>query len=270
MPLSRQCPQRILKALLIFLFCAATCHGDIYDVETLPLLRTKRYSMGPYEKLLVYSAPRTGSSLVYNVLRFLFEQEDHLLAPHHLFDRSRTVLKTHLSKEFNLLQNEQAIYIVTIRDPIAAGLSMIRVCTPPIKSYQRWCKGLIYGQAERLSYAEKKQMGGCEVRFLKYEQFDRNLESLFDFVEKTFSLTILEADKEIMRAGYKKENIYANTLHLPDFTEFLPISGFHGQHVSLERYNPPQEILEWFNLYLLDVLPLFQRHGYFNSIQSER
>jgi hypothetical protein len=258
--------RRIFQALLIFSFS----HVEGYlDVETLPGLRTKRYSTGTYDKVLVYSAPRTGSSLVYNVLRFLFERGQYLSQPHNAFHPGCLVLKTHLFKQMDQLKNENVLYIVTLRDPIEASISFYRIGMPPVKNLQLWCKGLMEAQAERLRSAERKKEEGFDVFFLKHEDFTKDLDFLFDFIEKTFSISIEEADKTIMRAGYSRENIYANTLALSDFTKFLPLSGFHGQHIALERFIPPDNIRSWLNGYFLDVLPLFQKYGYSVEILSK-
>ena len=82
--------------LLFFIFWGVVCpvHA-VFDVETLPRLRTRRYSIEPYQKIVVFSASRTGSSLTYNVLKFLFEKEKNFRHPHNAFDLGCQVLKTH-------------------------------------------------------------------------------------------------------------------------------------------------------------------------------
>ena len=91
---------------------------DTFDVETLPCFRTKQYCMGPYKKIIVFSAPRTGSSLAYNIFRFLFEDESKIFSHHNDFNQNRLVLKTHKFTELARVEEKDVLYIFTIRNPL--------------------------------------------------------------------------------------------------------------------------------------------------------
>ena len=68
-----------------------------------------------------------------------------------------------------------------------------------------------------------------------------------------------------MRIGYSKENIKACTKNLKDFEEYLPISGFHGDHIVTGRYTPPADFLYWLNINLSCVQGVFKNYGYFSN-----
>jgi hypothetical protein len=251
------------KLLFLFFFMSLFC--DVYgalDVETLPTLRTKQYPMGPYGKIMVFSAPRTGSSLIYNVFRFLFENEENLLHRHDEFHPAYSVLKTHRKRDAEKFQNENVLFIIPIRNPLHAGISTYRIRPTPIDDMEKFCKRTINRQVNHIALAEKMKQAGRNVLFIKYEDFEGNIDSIFDFIERELSLSISDMDKAIIKSGYSKENIYSCINTLPDFSKYLPISGFHGKHVILEKYTPPESLTYWLNHYLQMANPVFMNYGY--------
>lgn len=250
----------------LLLFCAVItmgCHAlEMLDVETLPMLRTQQYSMGPHRKVVVFSAPRTGSTLVYNILRFLFEDAENFSRSHNAFSRSNLVLKTHRFNQTKMLRGNNILYIVPIRDPLEASISTYRILPQLPSDLQNWCKWVVRNQADHLVYAEKRKEAGHDVVFIKYEDFEGNLDYLIRFIENYFSLSISDFDKNTMLVGYSKENVYRNIRGLADFREYLPISGFHGKHVVSEKISPPDDVLYWLNQYLQENSSIFKKYGY--------
>jgi hypothetical protein len=239
---------------------------ETLDVETLPSLRSQQYSMGPYKKIVVFSAPRTGSSLIYNVFRFLFEEDSKIYLEHHCFENGRCVLKTHRYAEADSLENEEnVLYVFTIRNPFSASVSNYRICSRKIFNKRTYAEKLVNRHLDTLLFSENKESTGKKVLRLYYEDFADNVNVLFDFIEYHFSLTISDEDKYLMRLGYSRENISRCTAHLADFNQFLPRSGFHGQHVSLEEYSPPKEFLYWLEKCVDNVKIYFEKYGYFSE-----
>jgi len=234
------------------------------DVEKLPVYRSSQQPSA-FNKIVIFSAPRTGSSLVYNVFRFLFEDDSKLFSPHDVFDLSRKVLKIHRTHEIERLDDENVLYVFTIRNPVGACLSNYRICTREISNVKEFAEEVISRQADTLHCAEKLISKGKYVLFFNYENFTPNLTSFLEQLENQFTLSIPLEDKMLMLEGYSKENIYSCTKKLTNFAEYLPISGFHGDHVSLVKYKSPEEFVYWINYYLESVKPLFQRHGYFQD-----
>ena len=251
--------------LLPLLLIQLTLLAESFNVETLPYLRTREYPKQPYDKIVVFSASRTGSSLVYNIFRFLFEKEEFLSSPHNEFLLSRSVLKTHKIPEIEILKQtkENILYIIPIRDPLQASISIYRIQTGSIKNMQTLCKTLINRQVQYLNYIESLKKAGYSIAIIRYEDVEKDsCHHLFNFITNHFFLSISEQDMQMIKDGYSKENIYANIQLFSDFREVLPLSGFHGKHVSLEKFNPPKELLYWLNYYLEDFKPLFKSYGY--------
>ena len=257
--------RRFYLFLWVLIFVSSRDCGayEIFDIETLPSFRSKQYSLEPYKKVIVFSASRTGSSLVYNVLRFVFESEGNLFCSHNEFNQRCSVLKTHKFSDLNLLEEKNVLYVITVRNPVDAIISNYRICPCVIVNIREFVEELICRHKECLLFAESMQNEGHNVVFIKYEEFEDNLDFIFNFIEDRFLIELADLDKILMSQGYAKENIYFSTKGFSDFKQYLPVSGFHGKHVTLEKYTPPAELLYWLNLYLPDIAPAFKKYGYF-------
>jgi|GEM_PF-2353374 hypothetical protein len=251
------------KLILFCVIIAMSCHAlEFLDVETLPILRTKQYSMGSHRKVVIFSAPRTGSTLVYNIFRFLFEDHKNFSQSHNVFSQNNLVLKTHRFNQPKTLRGNNILYVVPIRDPLETSISTYRIRAQLPANLQNWCKWVVHNQVNHLVYAEKRKEAGHDVLFIKYEDFEGNLDYLIRFIENYFSISISDFDKNTMLVGYSRENVYHNIHGLADFREYLPISGFHGKHVVSEKFPPPDDVLYWLNQYLQEESSLFQKYGY--------
>lgn len=247
--------------LVFFLFALSPCFGDFLDLEILPYSRTQCYSTTPYDHIIIYSAPRTGSSLVYNVFRYLFENEKDLALPHDPFQMEGKVHKTHDRKNIKKFQKKKTLCIVPIRDPIAASISKFRTLDTRPQNIQKWCRSQISKQGKYLQKIETLQNSGYHVLILKYEEIVNNFDALFNAIEKELSFSIADVDKEKIRLGYNKTNITKQLASLSSFQEALPLSGFHGNHISFKDYEPPKDLLHWLRVYYSEQKKIFKRYG---------
>lgn len=251
--------------LLFILLEAVSFAGEPLDIESLPSLRMKQYSADPHKKIVVFSAPRTGSSLTYNIFRFLFEKSENISSFHNSFDQNCLVLKTHKFAELELLEDKNVLYIVTIRNPIDAIISNYRISPQKIKNIGEFTKNLMQKHKEYLLFCEQLKESGNTVIFIKYEDFKDDFEVIFQMIQNHFSLVIEDLDKELIQKGYAKENVHFFIEGFSSFKEYLPISGFHGKHVTLDSYTPPKELVYWLNTYLDEIKPVFSKYGYFSD-----
>lgn len=219
------------------------------DVETLPGLRTRQYDSGAIEKIIIFSAPRNGSSLVFNVFKYFFEHTDSLLLPHRPDDPSRMVFKTHDCRYFGLCPKETSLFIVPIRHPLEAAISHARVGAAASLPDRKRAKELINKQVSRLIEAKNRQLEGFQIVFLPYELFANNMNFLLEEIERLFSLSLDERDKKIILQGYSKENIALAVQSLENFKQYLPISGFHGCHISPDALPLSDDLLFWLDVY---------------------
>ncbi len=251
---------------LVFMFFMIIGHAqEEFDVETLPEGRTQKYSFPPYEKLVVFSSPRTGSSLTYNVCRFLFEETENLSKPHNGWTQDRLIYKTHQFDDLDKLTKKNILYVVTVRNPLDSIISHYRVMVSKVTNIREFVRRLVLKNRDCMNHIEDLKRDGCNVLIVKYEELDGNLDYLFNLIEEHLAISIAKQDKELMEKGYAKENINASTEVFPDFEDCLPTSGFHGAHVSLEPYTPPEELLYWVNNDLRLIKPIFKRYGYFQD-----
>ncbi len=256
---------KIKAVLLSFfsLFVTISGFAEFLDIETLPSLRSERYPLAPYDKVIVISAPRTGSSLTYNVFRFLFEKDVLLSRSHNEWREDRLVLKTHRFQGLEAFLGENVLYVVTLRHPIAASISNYRIAPHPILNIKKFAERVVLRHRDYITYAEELKQREKTVLFVKYEELEGNLDYLFTLIEQQLAVSIKDQDKELMTRAYAKKNVSSFIQNLPDFQEYLPISGFHGKHIALEPYTPPKELLYWLDHYVDEIKPLFQPYGYF-------
>jgi hypothetical protein len=203
--------------------------------------------------------------LIYNVFRFLFEEEHCLSFPVEEFDLCKSVYKTHRVLTIKAVKEkeENILYVIPVRDPIQATISRCRIRSYPVKNIRTFCKNMINGYVTFFQCVEDLQEAGFPVVILKFEEIEKGqCRYLIDFIQTHFHLSIEEKDAQTLSAGFSRENIYDNIRSFSSFNEFLPISGFRGKHISLEPFIPPDELLYWLNYYSNEVKPLFQKYGY--------
>ncbi len=240
-------------------FCFST---EILDIETLPLQRSQRYPIGPYHKIVVLSAPRTGSSVVYNIFRFLFEEEGSLVKSHR-FELDRYVVKTHRLDQLSMLPvEEKVLFVIPLRHPVDACISNYRISPNSDQNLKEFTKRIVQRHKSYFEFYDELQITGKDVFFLRYEEFADDLDSLLLAIEGYFHVDISLADKDLIKRGYNRNNIHAWTSEFASFRECFAVSGFHGQHVSLQEYKPPQQFLHWLYFYLSRMKLLIEKYGY--------
>jgi len=253
---------RIFTSIAPLIFISLTCTaGEWLDVETLPLHRSQRYET-PYDKIVIFTEPRTGSSLIYNVFRFLFEKEDKIFSHHTENDPDKITLKVHEFKPEELFAPKKVLYVMTVRNPVDTCISHYRIFADTITNFQGFIERQITGQHNYLTCYEKMVQKGLNTLLFQYEYFNQDIDYLLELIENYFQLSIYKADKELLRRGLSKQNVSRCTENLNSFFEYLPCSGFHGKHVASNNYEPPDEIYFWINTYLVQVRHLYEYYGY--------
>lgn len=251
------------RVTIILCFFSLTIFGETFDVEKLPELRTQQYPIGGLKKIVVFSLPRTGSSLVYNAFRYLFEAQENFSCSHNEFNLKCLVLKTHRFDEIDRVKNSDMIYVVTMRNPIDSIISHYRIYAHRIHQIREFVSSRIEMYMKFLRFYDELKKLGKNVIFLKYESFANDLGNLFEQIESHFAIQIDEVDKTLIEKGYGRENVLSSTEPFSDFEGYLPISGFHGSHIKAETYTPPKELTYWIAILLEKAKPEFRKYGYF-------
>ena len=251
---------------LVFLSFIQPLHPyEPINIETLPILRTHQYPIKPYSNIIISSAHRTGSTLIYNVARFLFENPQNICNSDWDHNKKNLVLKTHNLSNLVFLNNKNPLYLIPIRNPITATISNYRIQLIPPQDLESFVREMFFLQARHLLFIEDLQKNNKNFLVIKYENFNDNLDYLFDLIEKRLLISINNIDRKNIKLGLSKKSVSSSTNHFASFEEFLPSSRFHGKHVAQQDYTPPEELLYWIYYYLDEIKPAFQEYGYFTD-----
>lgn len=230
------------------------------DLDTCINERTQQYPLDGYSGVCLVSPLRTGSTLVYNILRILFEN----------LNSSALVRKTH---DLNHLATTNPaanhLYVFTLRDPADSCFSWYRVMnekngkelTPLTQNY---IQDIVIGIVHQWNLLHQLQALNKEVIVLKYEDFVNNPDHIFKTLEDRLSISINDADKNLLIKALSKENVLDNINSIDSFDKWSKIHLFHGNHIDQSEI--PDEIREGIkNMIREEILnfkDIFNQWGY--------
>ena len=209
-----------LFVAIIFCFTTLSSAYPFRQIEHPPLHLDKHI------KIVVLASDRTGSTLLYNVLNYLFEDQEGFCT-----NTNKRVLLLH-SLPRNLassLDPKQTILITTIRDPLDIVAS--RKCVyEKLTTKQYGCKDPI----EDLPFPKEEALATATFRFERFYQNDFSY--LFDTLEKALEITISpELQTKITSLfNYKEMRKVAKKYHDPRQSD--PYLGIHGRHINRARW----------------------------------
>ncbi len=250
----------------IFLICFFTslngcCEDEIIDLRTFLKERTQQY---PHQKefkaIYVNTPPRTGSTLVYNILRFLFESENHYPYSN---NHQNLIIKTH---DYNLIKKD-ILYVFTLRNPIDACFShYLAYCSDKKKILPLGIlDAIVHTQLKSIRYLERLILNEANIVILKYEDFVDDFDFLFLVIENRFSIFISCKDKIFLKKALQKDNVIKNIVKLESFSHIDEFSLFHGDHIS--RIDFPSELKETIKREIAErIFPyrsFYEKWGYF-------
>ena len=239
------------------LLLACILISDIYcvsdtniNIENCALYRTQKYPLKNNKKIHLITPPRTGSTFVFNVLRFLFEEDDVISKKVVLYlaRPDQNVIKNHSFKRWN--ENTELI-VSTIRNPIDSCFSLV--------VFLQNRKGLKISQNNHLTSEIKRlvkhtmniweQLGIISetypISFLKYEDFNDNLGRLFNILEKNMAINIHTKDKFLIEQNFSKASVkkyLKENETKKQNKELVELTGFSHTHVEGYNYLSPMEI----------------------------
>jgi len=175
-------------------------------------IRSKLQKQASNDVIVQFSPPRSGSTLLYNILRDLFPD--------------KTIDKTHQYKtKFSKHQ-----VVVTHRHPLDCIASGI----------QRY--GKKPSDAEIINQIKDFDENGIwdllsikslpNVLMLRYESFYGNFEYLFDNLETYFSISITDQQRAAISSEYDINAVYQSVKQFDDFHEYDSDRHWHGNHIS--------------------------------------
>lgn len=200
-----------------------------HPLTTLYKNRTKQYSMSGYRQFVMQSYPRTGSTLVFNILKYLFEDVDKMHVSPSILNikkkKSNKILKTHRNIK---LKNPNTLYFCSIRHPVDAIYSMFR--TTKIKPSKN-LKNSIEEYIDSLNLIESL-LEENRVVVLKYENFTKDMDYIFHVIEEHLSIEIDDIDKKILYEELRVDKVKKYTKNLRSFGEYDQVTQYHGEHID--------------------------------------
>lgn len=163
-------------------------------------------------KIIQYSPPRTGSSLMYNILKLVF--------------------KNSKIKKMHNYKNRFSYYpvIVTYRNPLDAIASMYQVkeLEPNLENIDSLIKEFDLSTPNKLIEIENN----TNVLLLKYELFLNDFDYIFDELEKFFSIKIDQEKRLFIKNELNIDSVNKKIETLENFEEFDKETHWHGNHIS--------------------------------------
>lgn len=183
------------------------------------LLSDIRLFLNRHDTIIQFSPPRTGSTLIFNILRIIFH--------------NKKILKLH---NMSTIKKKISIpIIVTVRNPLDSISSILRVNEEKSLNSTIITEYINYfvndaGIKDVLEIANKDN-----VLILKYEEFQNDFEYIFEKLEKFFSIEIkIELRNEIIHE-FNIDKVKEKQSNLKNFSQYDKISHIHGNHIS--EYN---------------------------------
>lgn len=258
------------KKLLFLLLTSVGCLNafDKIDLSQLHLSRIKQYDIGHYDNITLYSPHRTGSTVVYNVLRYLFEDDDIMDILGYYFRKKKNLLANKVCKThfFWPCEQDNTCIVSTIRHPLDTIVSRMRI-SPKDRSDQAINK-LIRDYFTSWTNIRRLQSYGKKVIVLQYEDFEDNLDAIFSRLEEQLSINIEEQDKANLKNALSRENVQDYIQKFSSFSK-KDITHLHGNHIESDNspYFNKEEARQRVAKLLIPYKKRVQEVGY--SLESE-
>ena len=184
----------------------------VYEAYNMNII--KKYFINP--PIIQFSPPRTGSTLLWNILRHAVPQ--------------RRVLKTHHLKAKYLKESNKVKIIISVRDPVdSISSSILRYSQVPIddvvmdhiKRFER------YGIWQVLEVKDYSN-----VTILRYEDFAFDWTYLFESLETSLGCVINQDVRRMSFTNYGIEVVAQKAKELGDFGNIYSKDQIHGKHIS--------------------------------------
>lgn len=187
--------------------------------------------------VLLFSAGRTGSTFVYQIMKEIFDD----------------VEKLHRSEMINDFIDKDYDCVVTLRNVVDAYLSRLRTvyCGGDPDLFMKRIKDVSFLFSDMQSYRDelisvKKVFDDYKGRVLalSYEKFINNHDFVIDCFESFFGIEVSEKERSrIKQKCSKKENLKKQD-QLKNFSDVDPESNIHGFHIWSEKEDYSKELID--------------------------
>lgn len=253
----------INKRVFIFLFTFFVWDVSFADAYPYRDIKKPVVRLNEYDKIVILSSPRTGSTVVYAVCQYLFE---NVLAYH--LSLNKKVIKTHgadLVKK-HLIKFPKMLVVIPKRDPFDAFLS--RICLMknlqhniPKSDVDLRLKNTIKSYNSVLNFVE--QVDKKHILSLEFQDFKRDVLHIVKSLEEKLNIVIPVEEKKFIEKSFNKSSVKKIIKKYKNFGEFDPILGFHGNHIQ-DYKKTLKEVLseELYNQVREQLNPICQKLNY--------
>ncbi len=222
--------------LLAAIFSTPLLRGEpCVDIIKSTGLRTQKYPLKNCRRIDVRAPCRTGSTLVYNVCRFLFEDVNALEKANGENSLDERVVYKRLYVP-SASDDKACLILCTIRNPIDACFSHYR-CESILHHVNEVSDSVInrvvLEYVSNMQNLEKLIEQKANVVVFKYEDFSPSIDSLLKMFEGSFSLEISSHDKALANEIFSKESIIRCTKQFTSFLNYDPRTHIHGNHIDM-------------------------------------
>lgn len=176
-----------------------------------------------YENIIIFSPPRTGSTMVYNIIKLLF--------------KGINIIKTHEDfgdNSINKYLNDNNLIILTLRNPYNSIISSILAYNKELSqnsirgSYYNY---LLYG-GNFIINNFKNMDNKNNFIFLIYEKFVDNIDYIFQILENKLKFKITQENKIKIYNEVKINTVKKKIQKFKHFDEYDKETHYHGNHIS--------------------------------------
>ncbi len=189
----------------------------------------------PDQKIIIYSIPRTGSTLLYMVFQYLFETK---IKQDKSFDKK--VVKYHIQGtcEKYCKNHSETFVVIPIRNPIDTLFSQTIAknggsCNVKEVIHQRVAS--LVRETEIISKFinshPKNKLFVCN-----YDEFTKDLDPLFTEIEMKFHVQIPIAEKEKIKRIFSKDGVRKIASQFDRFVDYDFVTNVHGNHLLSDTY----------------------------------
>lgn len=180
-----------------------------------------------YNNIIIFSPPRTGSTLIYNLVK--------------------SVKKSHQNvfKEHNFRYNISDFFIITLRHPYNSIIScaLKEGDTITDDNINTYINEYLNNGGYNIPFID---MNRDNILFLYYEEFAKDITYVVDILTDKLSLQpIGTSDMDILKGKLDIDNVMELTANYTSFQIFNPDNHYHGHHISKYKGNTDyKEILD--------------------------
>lgn len=236
-----------MKRNIFFLAISVVISCISADIPACYLKRSHQYESHDYNFFRIYTPYRCGSTLIYNIARFLFEDFTN--------PSSDIVHKSHFAKVL-IPSKSKELVVVNIRNPIDICYSRYRTRGQrsqriDYRKLREIVKEIAQQCRASLEVIEKYP---DHVLVLRYESFVDDLNEIVNAFERATSIAVTEEDRQLIKNTFSREEVidyYSHRLGFSDFDNWDQMTHIHGSHIDshddplLEKQR--QQILKFLN-----------------------